>query len=236
MTVFRLPDEHIFPPPELSEPDGLLAVGGDLSEDRLILAYSMGIFPWYSAEDPILWWSPDPRLLIFPDELRVSRSLKQTINKNIFEVTMDMAFEEVIHNCAAVHSRDDGDTWITREMIDAYISLYHSGYAHSVESWHNGKLVGGLYGVSLGSAFFGESMFTKKSNASKVAFVKLVEQLVKWNFSFIDCQVTTPHLRSFGAREVPRSEFLDLTRAALTSHSIRGKWKFTDIINREAKL
>ncbi len=228
MTVFRLPDEHIFPPPELAEADGLLAVGGDLSEDRLILAYSMGIFPWYSAEDPILWWSPDPRLLIFPDELKVSRSLRQTFNKDTFDVTMDTAFEEVIHNCASIHGRNDGGTWITREMIDAYVGLYHSGYAHSVESWHNGELVGGLYGVSLGSAFFGESMFTGKSNASKVAFVKLVEQLVKWDFSFIDCQVTTPHLRSLGAREVPRNEFLDLTKSALTSPSLRNKWTFTD--------
>ena len=183
----------------------------------------MGIFPWYSEGDPILWWSPDPRLLLFPDELKISRSLRQTLNKDIFEVTMDTAFEEVIRNCAAVHGRDDGDTWITREMSDAYIRLYQSGYAHSVESWHNGKLVGGLYGVSLGSAFFGESMFTKKSNASKVAFVKLVEQLIKWDFSFIDCQITTPHLRSFGAREVPRIEFLKLIRSALADPQ-KARW------------
>ncbi len=228
MTVFRLPDEHIFPPPDLSDENGLLAVGGDLSVDRLILAYSMGIFPWYSEGDPILWWSPNPRLLLFPEELKVTRSLKQTLNKEMFHVTMDTAFEEVIQRCAAVHNRDDGGTWITNEMIDAYVCLHKKGYAHSVESWYKGKLVGGLYGLSIGSAFFGESMFTKKSNASKVAFVKLVEHLVKWDFTFVDCQITTPHLMSFGAREVPRSEFLKLTRSAIDSPSLRDKWLFID--------
>lgn len=232
MTVFRLPDEHIFPPPDLAEDNGLLAVGGDLSEHRLLLAYSMGIFPWYTEGDPILWWSPDPRLVLFPREIKISRSLRQTIKKKTFSVTMDHAFEEVIRSSSALHRRDDGGTWITSEMIDAYIHLHHAGYAHSVESWYNGKLAGGLYGISLGSAFFGESMFTKKSDASKVAFVKLAEQLARWNFSFIDCQVTTQHLQSLGAREIPRSAFLDLTEAALTFPTQRDKWDFRDTFDK----
>ncbi len=225
MPVFRLPDEVIFPPPELAEDNGLLAVGGDLSEPRLLLAYSEGIFPWYSAGDPVLWWSPDPRLVLFPDELKVSRSLRQTMKKGVFRVTMDTAFESVIRNCAEIHRKNDGGTWITGEMIDAYIRLHHSGYAHSVESWFEGELAGGLYGVSLGSAFFGESMFTKKSNASKAAFVRLVEQLTEWNFSLIDCQITTPHLLGLGAREIPRTEFLKMLKTALKAPVKRGKWE-----------
>jgi len=226
MPVFQLSDENIFPPPELAEESGLLAVGGDLCEERLLLAYSMGIFPWYSGNDPILWWSPDPRLVLFPDDLRITRSLNQTINKGTFKVTMDTAFESVIKACATVHGKDDGDTWITEDMINAYIGLYKSGYAHSVESWYNGKLVGGLYGISLGSSFFGESMFTKKSNASKVAFALLVQQLSKWNYTLIDCQITTAHLKSFGAIEISRSEFLEKLQSSLNSDAKRKRWKF----------
>ena len=228
MPVFRLPDEHIFPPPDLAEDNGLLAVGGDLSKPRLLLAYSMGIFPWYSEGDPVLWWSPDPRLVLFPDELKISRSLRQTIKKQIFNVTLDTAFEEVIGNCATVRRKDDGGTWITDDMMEAYIRLHRSGFAHSAEAWFDDKLVGGLYGVSLGSAFFGESMFTKKSNASKVAFISLVHQLVKWNFSLIDCQLTTPHLLSLGAREIPRAEFLEMLRTALLQPAKKGKWVIED--------
>lgn len=226
MSVFELIDKHIFPPPELADDNGLLAVGGDLSEHRLLIAYSQGIFPWYSEDDPILWWSPDPRLILFPHDLKVPRSLRQTINKNIFRITMDTAFEEVIRNCAEVRRRNDAGTWITGEMMDAYIRLHNSGYAHSVEAWSGDKLAGGLYGVSLGSAFFGESMFTKKSNASKIAFVALVDQLIQWNFSLVDCQITTPHLRSFGAHEVSRSQFLELLNSALTAPLKKGKWNF----------
>lgn len=231
MPVFRLPDEHIFPPPDLAEDNGLLAVGGDLSEPRLLLAYSMGIFPWYSENDPILWWSPDPRLVLFPDELKISRSLKQTINKHIFTVTIDKAFEEVIKNCASVHRKDDGDTWITDEMIEAYTRLYHSGFAHSVEVWSERKLVGGLYGVSIGSAFFGESMFTQKSNASKISFAALVQQLVRWDFSLIDCQISTPHLIRLGAREIPRTEFLSMLKSALLRPTKKEKWILEDKLN-----
>lgn len=230
MPVFRLTDEHIFPPPGLAEDNGLLAVGGDLSESRLLLAYSMGIFPWYSEGDPVLWWSPDPRLVLFPDELKVSRSLQQTINKDIFKITFDRAFDEVIETCSAVHKKDDGGTWITEEMIDAYVHLHRSGYAHSVESWLGGELTGGLYGVALGNVFFGESMFTKKSNASKVAFTALVHRLRENAFSLIDCQVTTPHLKSLGAREIPRAKFLKLLNTALIKQTCKGKWKTEDTI------
>lgn len=224
MPVFQLSDDLIFPPLEYAESDGLLAVGGDLSETRLLLAYSLGIFPWYSEGSPILWWSPDPRLVMIPAELKISRSLRQIINKNTFKVTMDTAFEEVIRSCAETHKKKHNGTWITEEMIDAYINLHNSGFAHSVESWHEGELAGGLYGVSLGGAFFGESMFSKKSNASKVAFVQLVQQLIKLGFGLIDCQVTTGHLMSFGAKEVRRSEFMKMLKQALKMPARQGTW------------
>lgn len=215
MPVFQLSTEIIFPNPELARKDGLLAFGGDLSEERLITAYSLGIFPWYSEGSPILWWSPDPRLILAPEELKVSRSLRKVINKGIFRVAMNTAFEQVIRNCAEVPREGQGGTWITEDMIDAYIRLYKSGYAHSVESWHEGELMGGLYGIILGKAFFGESMFSKGSNASKVAFAWLVERLKEQGFKLIDCQVTTGHLISLGAREVQRKKFLKLLKEAL---------------------
>lgn len=221
MPVFELSEKLVFPPPELAEEDGLLAVGGDLSEERILLAYSLGIFPWYSDGSPILWWSPDPRLVLMPEELRISRSLRQTINKGIYRVTMDTVFPEVIANCA---DRDEG-TWLTDEMREAYISLHNSGYAHSIESWHNGKLAGGLYGIAFGAVFFGESMFAKKTDASKVAFVTVVQQLSKWGFKIIDCQVPTAHLKSLGAREIPRSEFTATLKRALTVPQKTGQWK-----------
>jgi leucyl/phenylalanyl-tRNA--protein transferase len=215
MPVFRLTKELIFPNPELSEEDGLLAVGGDLSEDRILLAYSMGIFPWYSDGPPVLWWSPDPRLVLIPAELKISRSLRQVINKGLFTIKMDTAFAEVIRNCAVIRREGQQGTWITEEMIGAYIRLHHAGYAHSIESWQDGELVGGLYGIALGKAFFGESMFAKKSSASKIALVALAEYLRALDYSFIDCQVTTEHLKSLGAREVPRREFLRMLKEAL---------------------
>ncbi len=210
MPVYRLTDKIAFSPPELAEDDGLLAIGGDLSEKRLLLAYSMGIFPWYSKGDPILWWSPDPRLVLFPEELKVSRSLRQVIKKGIFKITFNKAFEEVIRNCAAAKRKGQRGTWLTEDMIKAYIKLNKKGYALSVESWFNDELAGGLYGVVIGKVFFGESMFAKKSDASKVAFVALVQKLEELKFSLIDCQVTTAHLKSMGAKEVPRSEFLKI--------------------------
>ena len=231
MPVFELTDEITFPPPELAEDNGLLAIGGDLSEPRILLAYSMGIFPWYSEEDPLLWWSPDPRLVLFPKELKLSRSLRQIIKKKTFRVTLDTAFKQVIRTCAEVHNNEAGGTWITEEMIGSYTALHRSGYAHSVECWLGDELAGGLYGISLGSAFFGESMFAKKSNASKVAFTALVGQLMKWNFDLIDCQVTTPHLMSLGARDIRRSGFLELLKNALIKPTTRGKWKL-EVVNR----
>ncbi len=175
----------------------------------------MGIFPWYSDGSPILWWSPDPRLVLIPEELKVSRSLSQVIKKGVFSVTMDTAFDRVIRNCAEINRKRQQGTWITEEMIGAYISLHSAGHAHSVESWYSGELVGGLYGIALGKAFFGESMFSIKSNASKVAFVTLVENLKKLNFNFIDCQVTTEHLKSLGAKEVTRKKFLQMLKKSL---------------------
>lgn len=204
MPVFRLIDQLVFPHPSYAEPGGLLAVGGDLSPGRLLLAYSQGIFPWYSEPDPILWWSPDPRLVLFSDELKIADSLRRVIKKNIFEVTMDRAFRRVMQACADVRE----ETWITREMIEAYVRLHELGYAHSFESWHEGELAGGLYGVAMGRVFFGESMFALKTDASKVAFVHMVQLLREWGFEFVDCQTTTQHLKRFGAREITREEFL----------------------------
>ena len=197
-----------FPPLEsaLKAPNGLLAAGGDLSAERLLQAYANGIFPWYSEGDPILWWSPDPRMVLFPDELKVSRSLAKTLNKGLFEVRVDSAFRQVMEACAAPRLNQSG-TWISPAMIEAYCRLHELGMAHSLESWRDGKLVGGLYGVALGRMFFGESMFSRQTDASKVAFVHLVRQLKRWRFGMIDCQMATRHLASFGAREISRQEF-----------------------------
>ena len=224
MPVFRLTDSLIFPPPDLAEPDGLLAVGGDLSLKRLVLSYSMGIFPWYSNGEPILWWSPDPRLLLFPDKFRVSRSLRQAIRKGGFEVTMDTAFGDVIRRCATVDRKRESGTWITGDMIEAYIALHKAGFAHSVETRCGGELVGGLYGVALGGMFCGESMFSDKGNASKVALAALVEKCKEWGLIFIDCQVTTPHLAGLGAVEVSRKKFMGLLRKALKMETRPGDW------------
>jgi len=215
MPIFRLTEALLFPPCHYAEPDGLLAIGGDLSPERLLLAYRLGIFPWYSKHTPILWWSPDPRLILFPNELKISKSLMRVLRKNPFMVTFDKAFQEVVRQCAEVPRRQGEGTWIVPEMIEAYDRLYRLGYAHSVESWVDGELVGGLYGVVLGRVFFGESMFSRKSDASKVAFVHLVRVLREKHFEMIDCQVTTHHLQRFGAREISRKEFLARLNGAL---------------------
>jgi leucyl/phenylalanyl-tRNA--protein transferase len=227
MPVYLLSDDIIFPPPDLSTQEGLLAIGGDLCAERLLLAYSMGIFPWYSKSDPIMWWSPNPRLVLYPDEIRISRSLQKTIKKGEFRLTMDEAFDQVISECARVPRKAGEGTWIVPDMIEAYCRLHDSGYAHSVETWQDDKLVGGLYGVSLGSCFFGESMFTHATDASKVAFVALVEQLKIWSFDVIDCQVTTEHLVSFGAREIPRDKFLAQLKDSLKTPTMKGKWELS---------
>ncbi len=193
----------------LTDPDGLIAMGGCLSTQRLINAYTQGIFPWYSDNDPILWWSPDPRLVIFPKNLYLSRSLQKTLRKQTFQITFDTAFTDVIAACAAPRSNESG-TWLLTEMQQAYKKLHCEGYAHSVEAWHQGELAGGLYGVAVGQVFFGESMFHRKTDASKVAFVSLIQQLASWGYQLIDCQVHTNHLVSLGAEEIPRTRFSSL--------------------------
>jgi len=200
-----------FPPLEnaLTTPNGLLAAGGDLSPERLLNAYRRGIFPWYGEDEPLLWWSPDPRMVLFPAELRVPRSLAKRVRRNDFEIRVDSAFDAVMRACA--EPREDGaGTWITEAMISAYGELHRLGYAHSVETWIDGQLCGGLYGLALGRVFYGESMFARSADASKIALVHLVRQLERWNFRVIDCQMKTSHLARFGAREIPRSEFSQL--------------------------
>lgn len=213
--------------PDLDEADesGLLAVGGDLSIERLKLAYSKGIFPWYESGMPILWWSPDPRMVLFPSRMIISHSLKHAIKKKQFTVTIDKAFEKVIKNCAKTPRKGEDGTWITREMKNAYIRLHEAGYAHSAETWLDGELVGGLYGVALGKAFFGESMFHQVTNASKVAMYYLVEKLKKWNFEIIDAQVYTNHLESLGGEMIPRSQYMHFLEKALQIEDVTGSWE-----------
>ena len=206
MAVYELSEEIVFPNPELSEEDGLLAFGGDLSIDRLLLAYSNGIFPWYNEGEPILWWSPKPRFVLKPDEIKISKSMKKIMKKGEFEVTFNNDFKGVISNCKAMRENNEG-TWITDEMKEAYINLFNNGFALSVETYLDGELVGGLYGVVIGRCYFGESMFSKVSNASKIALITLAERLKELNFEFIDCQVYTPHLESMGAKMVEWDEF-----------------------------
>ncbi len=209
-------DDFSFPPLEtaLREPNGLLAAGGDLRPERLLAAYRHGCFPWYQEGQPLLWWSPDPRTVLFPDELHVSRSLRKRMRHGDYQVTFDKAFTEVIQGCAGPRSYADG-TWITTPMQDAYIRLHEMGVAHSVEVWQQGQLVGGLYGLAMGELFFGESMFSRATDASKVGFVTLVERLREWGFALIDCQMPTRHLESFGARSIPRAAFAEALAAHL---------------------
>lgn len=209
MPVFQLTKDLIFPNPELSEKDGLLAIGGDLSPERLLLAYQNGIFPWFNQDDPILWWSPDPRFVLFPNDLKISKSMRQILRKNIFEITFNQDFKSVIKNCQNIKRNNQQGTWITDEMFAAYLKLHEKGFAHSVEVWHKKELVGGLYGIILGKCFFGESMFALVSNASKAGFIHLVLTLKKQNFHIVDCQVHTKHLESLGAKLISRKDFLN---------------------------
>jgi leucyl/phenylalanyl-tRNA--protein transferase len=225
-----LTDNMPFPPVEraLRSPNGLLAAGGDLSAARLLEAYRHGIFTWFNPEDPILWWSPDPRMVLIPGEFKISRSLGKVLRNANYEVRSDTAFEQVMRACAAPRGGQHG-TWIHEDVIAAYCALHERGYAHSVETWIDGKLAGGLYGVSIGRMFYGESMFSNVSNASKIALAHLAKQLEHWQFGMIDCQMNTPHLASLGAREIPRAEFIarlqELINYAPVTH-----WKFdTDI-------
>lgn len=221
------PGDLYFPPVDSASPEGLLAVGGDLRPERLLEAYRHGIFPWYSENQPILWWSPDPRAVLFPDKLHISRSLKRSLRPGLFQVTLDRCFRDVMQHCAGPRPQyPDGGTWITVEMLESYSKLHELGYAHSVETWKAGQLVGGLYGVALGGAFFAESMFTRVPDGSKVALVSLVRQLQTWGFQIMDCQQSSPHVMRFGAEEIPRRDFLNHLAAALTLPERRGHWKF----------
>ena len=221
-----LSPEDPFPPAEraLKEPNGLLAGGNDLTAPRLLAAYRQGTFPWFGEGDPVLWWSPDPRMVLFLDEFRLSRSLRRTLRSRTFTLTADTAFAEVMHGCAAPRTDQDG-TWISAEMVEAYCELARLGLAHSIETWSDGALVGGLYGVALGRMFFGESMFSRRSDASKAALAVLVAQLQRWNFDLIDCQMETDHLASMGARPIPRSEFLAAIRRLVAEPPVPAPWQ-----------
>ena len=227
--IFRLGPDVAFPDPARAEPDGLLAVGGDLRPERLLAAYALGIFPWFDDSSPILWWSPDPRLVLEPERLHVSRSLQRTIRRGRFRVTADTAFERVIRRCAARRRPGQRGTWITRDMVDGYVQLHRLGIAHAFEAWEGDALAGGLYGVSLGAAFFGESMFADRPDASKVAFVHAVEWLSARGIRLVDCQVRTEHLVSLGAREIPRREFLARLARALDEPTHHGRWALEGI-------
>lgn len=218
----KLSNTLSFPDPKVSTPEGIVAYGGDLSASRILRAYHLGIFPWYSPGDPILWWSPDPRLILELNEFKLFRSLRKKINH--FEVRFDTAFSQVIRKCSQVPRRGQHGSWIVPEMIEAYESLHALGYAHSIETYQNGELVGGLYGVSIGKVFCGESMFALVSDASKVAFAVLIEKLKEWGYDFIDCQVPTEHLKSLGAKEIRREEFLRRLHKALKEEYTPSKW------------
>ena len=211
----------------LIEPNGLLAAGGDLSPERLLAAYRQGVFPWFNEDDPILWWSPDPRMVLFPAELKVSRSLNKTLRKGGHDIRSDSAFTQVMQACAEPRKGQPG-TWIHPEMIAAYVVLHELGFAHSVELWKDEQLVGGLYGIAIGKMFFGESMFSRETDASKIAFVHLVRQLESWGFGMIDCQMKTAHLASLGAREIPRKEFRQKLNKLVMSPEQGKKWQFGD--------
>lgn len=224
MPVYRIPSVHLFPHPSLAEPDGLLGVGGDLDPQRLLQAYANGIFPWYSEGQPILWFSPDPRFVLFPDELHVGRSLRKRIRRGDYEIRLDTAFPEVIARCRQADRPGQRGTWITRDMQEAYIRLHLQGYAHSAEAWRDGRLVGGLYGVALGGLYAGESMYALEPDASKVAFVWLARQLRAWGYGLIDCQVRTAHLARFGAREIARADYLERVAALVAQARPARPW------------
>jgi len=224
MPVFQLSDTICFPPPKLAREDGLLAIGGDLSPERLLLAYQMGIFPWYAEGDPLLWWAPTPRLILRPQEFHLSRRLQRELKKGVFEFTMDAAFRAVIGACAEVRTEQLRPTWIDAEMIEAYCKLHELGYAHSLECWQRGTLVGGLYGVSVGGFFFGESMFSRVTNSSKAALAVLARQLAAWGFDCIDCQMRTEHLISLGATEISGDQFFSMLQRSILRPDKRGEW------------
>lgn len=220
-------EEYIqFPDPNLADEDGFLVAGGDLSPEFLVAAYSQGIFPWFSEGQPILWWSPDPRMILLPENFKLAKSLRQLIQRSEFEIRVDTCFEEVIRACAQLPRAGQDGTWITEDMIQAYCQMHQLGLAHSFETFHNNQLVGGLYGISLGAAFFGESMFFREKNASKVAFYYMVQVAKRWNFDFIDAQQSTTHLASLGAEDISRTAFLDRLSSALQVPTRKGSWSY----------
>jgi leucyl/phenylalanyl-tRNA--protein transferase len=227
MPVYQIPDDLIFPDPELAEDDGLLGVGGDLSPERLLLAYATGIFPWYSKGEPIMWWSPDPRCVLRPEKLKISTSLRQALKKGNYELRFDTCFEEVIRHCSGTKRKGQRGTWITKEMVQVYIRLHELGYAHSTEVFMDGTLSGGLYGISIGRTYSGESMFHLRPEASKIALYHLVERLKAWGYPLIDCQVTNPHLLSLGAEEMPRKEYLKQLTMNREKTGHNGRWAST---------
>jgi leucyl/phenylalanyl-tRNA---protein transferase len=224
MPLFRLSERLDFPPAWLARSDGLLCIGGDLSAQRILLAYENGIFPWFSENEPILWWSPDPRLILFPENINVSKSLNKKIKKNYFHLTVDHAFKQTILSCAKPRRKEYAGTWLVEEMIEAYIQLHKLGYAHSIETWNKDQLVGGLYGICLGGTFFGESMFSFESDASKIALVALAHHLNRHHFDLIDCQVTTNHLLSMGATEISRNSYLDRIQQSVKRKDTKDIW------------
>ncbi len=236
MRIFQLDDSLDFPHPELAHPEGLLAYGGDLSPLRILKAYSMGIFPWYEEGQPILWWSPNPRLIVYPEKIKVSKSLRQLINRNKFKITFDTSFEAVMRSCANTRRKEGGNTWITEDLIQSFVILHRSGLAHSVETWYEGKLVGGLYGLSLGKVFFGESMFHTHDNASKVAFVHLGRFLLENGIKLIDVQQDTPHLRSLGGEITERANFLNLLHDYCNQTSLVGNWGTNNITKMQIRF
>lgn len=222
--MYWLSEDLVFPHPKYADEDGLLAAGGDLSMQRLLLAYQNGIFPWYNAGEPIMWWAPNPRFVLFPSEVRLSKSMRKVIRKKTFEIRYDTAFEQVIKACSSTPRLGQSGTWIIPEMIEAYVQLHQLGFAHSIETWQDGKLVGGLYGVALGKCFFGESMFSHVSNASKTALIHLSQTLAQKEFALIDCQVHTPHVESMGAQHIPLEDFMSYLETNKENPTLQQSW------------
>ncbi len=213
-----------FPPVDRASPEGIVGTGGNLSPGMLLSAYRQGIFPWYSEGDPVMWWSPDPRMVLFPEKIHISKSMKRILNSSKFSFTMDNNFDEVIDTCGKISRKHESGTWIVKEMVEAYTRLHELGWGHSLEVWEDNELVGGLYGLSIGSAFFGESMFSRKANASKAAFIILAKCLGELGFSMIDCQMHTPHLESLGAELIDRRQYLRILKKGIQSETYRGNW------------
>lgn len=224
MPIFRLKNDGVFPDPRQAEESGILAIGGELNTVTLLNAYANGVFPWYNPDEVRIWWCPDPRYVIFPSKIKVSDSMRRILKSGKFKVTMDTCFHRVINACRYTDRKNEDGTWITDEFIDAYTEMYHLGLCHSVEVWEGDELVGGLYGMSLGNCFFGESMFSKVSNASKVGLIMLAQALETRGFAFIDCQIPTPHLESMGAEPLPREEFLRILQLNLSLDTFIGRW------------